>query len=326
MDMDLRHLRYFVAVAEEGHVTRAAERLGIQQPPLSQQIKALEAELEVQLFRRKPRGVELTEAGAGLLIDARRILDEVDDALIKVRRTARGELGRLTIGFNVSAPFHPIMPRVLRDFRAASPGVSVTLREGASLELAEDVRKGRIDAAFVRGAVPEGDGVVSHLLLQERMVAALPATHPLAGGGTGGKGGKGGAGGKGAKGAAGGLPLSALAEEAFVLYRRSTGPGLYDAIIRACNEVGFSPQLAQQAPRITAVLNLVAAGLGVTVVPQSLSGQQTADIVYRPLTAPRDLVAPLRLVCRTVEHGAAASRLIALVRAEAKKYGGPEKR
>src|SRR5438046_6133963 len=109
--MDLRHLRYFVAVAEESHITRAAARLGIQQPPLSQQIRALEAELEVQLFRRKPRGVELTQAGEALLTEARTILQQVEHAVIATRRTARGEIGRIGLGFTSSASFHPFVPR-----------------------------------------------------------------------------------------------------------------------------------------------------------------------------------------------------------------------
>src|SRR5882724_13334267 len=123
--MELRHLRYFIAVAEEKHVTRAAERLGMQQPPLSQQIRALERELDVQLFRRKPRGVELTDAGRALLADARAILTHVDHAFAATRRTARGEQGRIAVGFTSSAPFHPFVPRVIRLFRDGFPLVSV---------------------------------------------------------------------------------------------------------------------------------------------------------------------------------------------------------
>src|SRR5436853_6213834 len=115
--MELRHLRYFVAVAEEGHVTRAAERLGIQQPPLSQQIRALEAELEVQLFRRKPRGVELTQAGEALFAEAQVILRQVDHAVSATRRTARGEIGHIGLGFTSSASFHPFVPRLIREYR-----------------------------------------------------------------------------------------------------------------------------------------------------------------------------------------------------------------
>src|SRR5437588_4480702 len=123
--MELRHLRYFVAVAEEGHVTRAAERLGIQQPPLSQQIHALEAELEVQLFRRKPRGVELTQAGEALLAEARTVLQQVEHAVTATRRAARGEAGRIGLGFTSSASFHPSVPQIIRDYREAHPLVAL---------------------------------------------------------------------------------------------------------------------------------------------------------------------------------------------------------
>ncbi|MDH3240544.1 MAG: LysR family transcriptional regulator, partial [Alphaproteobacteria bacterium] len=178
--MDLRHLRYFQAVAEEGHITRAAARLGIQQPPLSQQIKALEEELEVQLFRRLPRGVELTDAGEALLSDARRILADVEAALARVRRTARGEQGRITIGFTSSAPFHPFVPRVLSTFRKANPQVSVALEEGGTAEMVADLQAERLDAAFIRSAVPDHAGIAVFELFEEPMVAALPRGHRLA--------------------------------------------------------------------------------------------------------------------------------------------------
>src|SRR3954463_9163487 len=135
MLMELRHLRYFVAVAEEGHITRAAKRLGIQQPPLSQQIRALESELDVQLFRRKPRGVEMTEAGRALLADARAILSRVEHAAATTKRTARGELGRLAIGFTSSASFHPRVLRAIRSYRQSYPLVSLALEEGGTAEL-----------------------------------------------------------------------------------------------------------------------------------------------------------------------------------------------
>jgi DNA-binding transcriptional LysR family regulator len=118
--MELRHLRYFIAVAEEQHVTRAAERLGMQQPTLSQQIRALERELDVQLFRRKPRGVELTDAGVALLNDARAILSQIDHAFATTKRIARGEQGQISVGFTSSAPFHPFVPRIIRTYREAT--------------------------------------------------------------------------------------------------------------------------------------------------------------------------------------------------------------
>jgi DNA-binding transcriptional LysR family regulator len=125
--MELRHLRYFIAVAEEGHITRAAERLGMQQPPLSRQINAIERELDVQLFRRKARGVELTDGDRALLEDARAMLASLDRSLERARRTARGEQGQIRLGIPPTAPFHPFVPRAIRSFRKAFPLVSLTL-------------------------------------------------------------------------------------------------------------------------------------------------------------------------------------------------------
>jgi DNA-binding transcriptional LysR family regulator len=293
--MELRHLRYFVAVAEEGHITRAAARLGIQQPPLSQQIHALEAELEVQLFRRKPRGVDLTQAGEALLAEARAILDRVEHAILSARRTARGNAGRIGLGFTSSASFHPFVPRIIREFREASPLVSLTLEEAGTGELVDGLRAERIDAAFVRspiGAVAELD---VHSVLEEQMVAALPAGHRLAGRTTR-------------------LPLAALEEETFILYRRPLGPGLYDAIIAACQRAGYSPHIGQEAPRMLATLSLVAAGLGVTLIPASMRRMGIEGVAYRPLDHKAGLIAPLNLACRRGETAPAVRRFIALVR------------
>src|SRR5580698_2228285 len=292
--MELRHLRYFIAVAEEGHITRAAERLGIQQPPLSQQIRALERELDVQLLRRKPRGVELTEAGRALLADARAILAHIDHAFATTRRTARGEQGRIAVGFTSSAPFHPFVPRVIRAFRESFPLIALTLEEGGTVELIEDLRHERIDAAFIRTQVADPMGVTINPLLEEAMLVALPSTHALAAGGT--------ADGKP-------LPLAALAAETFNVYRRRSGPGLYDAIFAACHAAGFSPLVGQEAPRIVSTLNLVAAGLGIAIVPASLQRMQMDGVVYRRLagTHPR---APLLLATRRADTSAVVRRFL----------------
>ncbi|WP_299626230.1 LysR substrate-binding domain-containing protein [Pelagibius sp.] len=298
--MDLRHLRYFVTVAEEGHITRAAERLGIQQPPLSQQIRALEEELEVQLFRRKPRGVEMTEAGKALLVDARRILDEVEGALSRAKRTARGEQGRLEVGFTSSAPFHPFVPRVIRLFRENHPKVSLVLEESGTSNLVAALRAERLDVAFIRSAMPKGEGIRVYPLLDEEMFAALPKGHPLA------------------RARNEHLKLTYLAAEPLVLYRRASGPGLHDGIVAACRTAGFNPRIVQEAPRITSTLNLVAAGLGASLVPESLRRMRLEGVVFRPLAPRPRLVAPLRLACRSVDHVPAAQRFVALVRREAK--------
>jgi DNA-binding transcriptional LysR family regulator len=306
--MELRHLRYFIAVAEEKHITRAAQRLGIQQPPLSLQIRALEQELDVQLFRRKPRGVELTDAGAEFLDRARAILDQVERATATTRRTARGEQGRVVVGFTSSAPFHPFVPRVIRAYREMSPLVSLVLEESGSSELVQALHNEEIDAAFIRSPVADVVGLTVRPLLEERMVVAMPSGHPL---------------GKGAN-KAPPLPLSAFAKETFILYKRPGGPGLYDTIITACRSAGFSPRVGQEAPRIISTLNLVAAGLGVSVVPESLRRLQMDGVVYRRLTDNSELSAPLILACRRGENAAAVQRFIDLVQGTAEHIDSAE--
>ena len=295
--MELRHLRYFVTVAEEGHVTRAAERLGIQQPPLSQQLRALERELDVQLFRRLPRGVALTAAGEALLVEARVILARVGEARLAARRAARGETGRIGIGFTSSASFHPLVPRTIRAFRDANPLVALSLEESGTGELVEAIRAGRIDAAFVRSPIAAAAEIAVHSVLAEGMIAVFPAGHRLT-----------------AEREAPPLALAELASETFILYRRPLGPGLYDAIIAACQRAGFSPQIGQEAPRMLATLSLVAAGLGLTLVPDSMRRLRVDGLAYRRLDEHAGLVAPLNLACRRGESGPAARRFIALAR------------
>ena len=296
--MELRHLRYFIAVAEERHVTRAAERLGMQQPPLSQQIRALERELDVQLFRRLPRGVELTDAGTALLADARAILSHVDHAFATTRRTARGEQGQVAVGFTSSAPFNPFVPRIIRAYRDAFPLVSLTLDEGGTTDLIDDLRSERIDAAFIRTAITNQDGLVVSTLLQEAMVLALPRGHALAR----------------RENASKGLALKALAAETFIVYRRRSGPGLYDAILAACNAAGFSPRIGQEAPRIVSTLNLVAAGLGIALVPESLQLMRMDGVVFRRLIGASQPKAPLYLAARRGETSTVVRKFLELVR------------
>jgi DNA-binding transcriptional LysR family regulator len=296
--MELRHLRYFVAVAEEGHITRAAERLGIQQPPLSQQIQALERELDAQLFRRKPRGVELTPAGRALFDEARAILARTEEAIAATKRAAQGEAGRIGIGFTSSASFHPFVPRAIRAFREGHPLVALALEESGTTELVAALRSQAIDAAFVRSPVGESADLMVRPLLEEQMVAALPSGHRLSS-------------------AIEPLPLAALANETFILYRRPVGPGLHDAIIAACDRAGFSPQIGQEAPRMLSTLSLVAAGLGVTVVPASMSRLEAEGVAYRPLDPSAQLTAPLNLAYRRSEISAAVRRFVGLVQRSA---------
>jgi len=308
--IELRHLRYFVAVAEEGHVTRAAERLGIQQPPLSQQIRALERAVGAPLFRRLPRGVELTDAGRALLDRARLILRDVDLALEAVRRTARGEQGSLAIGFTSSAAFHPLVAAVVRALRQSAPGVALALEEGSTGDLIDALRAGRLDAAFVRSPVESPHGLVIEPILDEAMVVAVSDQHPLAARFR-----------RRAGGAMleGRVALPALAGETFILYRRPSGPGLYDGIIAACRAAGFSPRIGQEAPRLVSTLSLVAAGLGVSIIPESMARLGTHGIAYVHLDRKSRLTAPLNLARRDETPSGVLARFVERVGKQARR-------
>jgi DNA-binding transcriptional LysR family regulator len=230
-----------------------------------------------------------------LLADARAILSHIDHAFATTKRTARGEQGQVAVGFTSSAPFHPFVPRVIRAYREAFPRVSLTLEEGGTTELIDDLRHERIDAAFIRTAIANQEGLVVGTLLREAMVLAVPSGHILAR----------------RKGA---LPLKALAAETFIFYRRRNGPGLYDAILSACNAAGFSPRVGQEAPRIVSTLNLVAAGLGISLVPESLQRMRMDGVVFLRLTGAAQPRAPLYLAARRGETSAAVRKFLELVR------------
>ncbi|OAE13533.1 LysR family transcriptional regulator [Pseudomonas simiae] len=293
--LELRQLKAFVAIAEEGYITRAAERLGMQQPPLTRMLQSLEAELGVVLMERLPRGVRPTTAGLALLDEARALLARADGVADVVRRAARGERGRLAIGFTSSAALHPFVPSVLRLFRETFVGVSVVLEEAGTGELLDALVHEKLDAAFIRSPLSATQSLQDEPILVEPMLLALPTDHPLA------------------LDAQSPLPLAALATEAFVLYRRRVGLGLYDAILVACREAGFSPQVVQEAPRMTATLSLVAAGLGVSIVPASMQRLRGDGIVYRELTECRSLVAPLHLATRIGDGSAVLQRFKEMV-------------
>lgn len=261
--MELRHIRYFLAVAEERNVTRAAEKLGIGQPPLSQQIHALEAELDVRLFRRTGHGVVLTEAGEAFATDARRLIEDATHAVKNAQRAGRGETGQLNIGFTGSAAFNPVVPNLIRQFRQSYPGVALTLTEGNTAQLLAGLNDGRLDVAFVRLGNQSPAGVAFHHIATEPMKLVLPTTHPLA---------------KKRK-----VRLDALVDEPFVLLPRDASPTLYDVIVGACREAGFEPVPGQQAPQLSSVVNLVAAEFGVSLVPASVCQIQVGGVVYADL-------------------------------------------
>lgn len=294
--MDLKHLRYFVAVAEAGHITRAAERLGMQQPPLSQQIRALEGALGTALFHRHPKGVTLTDSGRLLLEDSRRLLGEAEALRARMRAVAAGHAGVLAVGFTSSAASHAFTPQVLRACRQAFPGIALQIREDHAAGLTEAVAAGRLHCGFLRVPVDRPAGLRFETLLREPVLAALPAGHPLLA--------------RKAK----PLSLPALKSEPFILVRQSGAPGLYAQLLSLCEELGFTPTVAHEVSRMMTALNLVAAGEGVTVVPASMRGAHAQAIEYRPLSGARSLDAPLTLVYREGEESAALQSFVDLVR------------
>ncbi|TPG59643.1 LysR family transcriptional regulator [Roseomonas nepalensis] len=298
--MELRHLRYFVAVAEEGHITRAAERLGIQQPPLSHQIRALERELGAALFRRLPRGVELTEAGRAFLGHARACLARAAEGVEAAKRAARGEQGHLRLSVPPTAPFHPFVPTVIRAFRDAYPLVSLAMEESLRTETLERLRGGQVDVAFLRASIAAPEGLAVHPLREEPMVAALPSGHALA------------------RDDGRAVPVRALAEETFIAYARDTGPALYEAMVAACLRAGFVPRLGQEAPRITTALSLVATGFGVTLVPASMQRMALEGVTYRELEGADGPRAFLGIMARRDDPSAAVRHFVALVRRAAR--------
>lgn len=262
--MELRHLRYFIAVAEELHFGRAAQVLGISQPPLSQQIQALEEELGARLFERTNRRVALSEAGRLFLDEARQVLAQVDKAADVARRAQLGELGEMKIGFTSSAPFNSSIPQAIFAFRQAFPAVHLNLLEMSSRDVAEALVEESIEIGVMR-PFPLADSLVAVELFREPLVAVIQAEHPLA------------------EGSENGLYIGALADEPFVFFPRSYGSGLYAQLLSLARQAGFSPHIAQEAGEAMTIIGLVSAGLGVSVLPASFQHMRIKGVVYRPL-------------------------------------------
>jgi DNA-binding transcriptional LysR family regulator len=261
MMIELRHLRYFLGVAEELHFTRAAERLRIAQPALSQQIRKLEREIGVDLFRRTQRRVELTAAGQAMTGPARQCLAEAARAVETARRTARGEIGHLRIGFIESAAM-TFVPMAVRRFRAAHPQVGLTLRELPVEAQVEGLRAGILDVAIVR-LPADSEGLELAASAEEGLVLVVADGHPLGGRKR--------------------VAPRALADESLVLLARETVPGLYDEIIALQRESGGA-RIAQEASSIQAVLGLVAAGLGVSLLPASVRSLARSGVSFIELS------------------------------------------
>nr|WTB34445.1 LysR family transcriptional regulator [Streptomyces sp. NBC_00830] len=267
--MELRHLSAFIAVAEELHFGRAAKRLQMAQPPLSQQIRQLEKELGVQLFERNTRSVRLTSAGESFLQPVRTVLDDLDTAVRAARAAGRGEYGRVTIGF-AGASSHETLPLLTRAVRAAHPALELVMKGQTYADVAlAGVADGSLDLGFVRLPVTR-PGVQYRVIDEEELVCALPSDHPLA--------------------RLERVPIEVLAQEHFVSFPANTGSTVRDATVGACEAAGFNPRVVQEAPDSYTILALVAAGVGVTLTVTSCQHIQQNGLVYRPLAGP-----PIRL-------------------------------
>jgi DNA-binding transcriptional LysR family regulator len=278
--MELRHLRYFIAVAEEGSIMRAAARLNLQPPPLGHQIRLLEAELGVQLFTRSPKQIALNAAGHVFLEGARRALEEAGRAVEVVRRFDRGEQGRLTVGFTASAFLHHITPQLIRTFRDAFPRVQFEVAERETFELILALRQRRIDAALLHVLVTQEPDVESHVLDYEDMVVAVPSDHPFALKKTP------------------PISLAMLSGQNLVVYRRPDGPGIFDNIMLAFQHAGIHPAIVDEVPRLITALTLVAAGRGLSIVPETVKTLHRESVVYKPLARGALPALPLCIIYR----------------------------
>jgi DNA-binding transcriptional LysR family regulator len=263
MAVELRHIRYFIAVAEERHFTRAAAKVGIGQPPLSQQIKDLEAEIGAKLFRRVAHGAELTAAGQAFLERVQGMPALAEQGKQAALRASRGEIGSLRVGFTAASAFNAVVSTAIRAFRRAYADVELALEETNTTRLVSGLQEGALDAAFLRPGDAGVEAFQLRLLSEEPMVAALPASHPAA--------------------AQQAVDLATLKLDPFLLFPRPNGPTLYDSIVGACRKAGFDPVIGQLVPQLSSVIALVAADLGVSIVPVSMSQLQVAGVVYRAI-------------------------------------------
>ena len=260
--MELRHLKYFVAVAEEMHFGRAAKRLHIAQPPLSQQIMNLETELGVKLFDRTRRTIQITDAGIYFLKEAQQLLLHVERAAETARRIYQGQAGRLIVGF-VGSVVHTFLPEGLRLFRERFPDVELVLQELNTAEQIRSLHARRIDVGFLYPDAQDSM-LASQTLTQAPLMVVLPKKHVLSGRKS--------------------LHIRELAQEPFIANTRSSEPGVRDAFISLCHSAGFSPRIAQEAGNVQTVLGLVASGLGVCLLPDFIKSIRRPGVRYIPLS------------------------------------------
>lgn len=291
--MELRHFRYFVAVAEELHFTRAAQRLNIGQPPLSLQIKAIERELGVTLLKRTRRKVELTAAGALFLQEARLALLQASHAVDTVVRAAKGEIGTLRLSFVTSAPLASAFSGAIRSFRQAYPEVHLALKSRSSDAIMDEVLLNTIDVGFTRPAIQWAapPSITAVPIFEDNLMVVLPVDHPL-------------------NRREGPIPIGDLRNENFVLRPRGSGTGFYEQVFNMCTEAGFVPNINQEAVEATTTLGLVAAGLGVTIAPRALQAIRVQDTAWRDLSGCDTRSRVLMIYNRTMAENRLRDRFI----------------
>ncbi|MBP1628733.1 MAG: hypothetical protein H6Q00_3208 [Holophagaceae bacterium] len=293
--LDFRQFRYFTTAAEELHFARAAEKLGIAQPALSQQIRTLEDQLGVLLFRRANRRVELTEAGTAFLAEARQALASAEKAARVARETARGEAGSIDLGFVGSVMYRPTFPLLLRQHDLEHPGVQLQLHEMAVLPQIEGLQAHRLDIGIARGPLSPNlpEELSTFILASQRIVAVLPEAHPLA--------------------SAPGLALAQLADEAFLTFDDPPGMGLGHLLLTLCREAGFRPAIHIRLGGVATLMSLVAAGHGVSLIPESASVLRTPGARFVPLEGV-EAYSELLVLHRRFESSPAVKALLARIR------------
>lgn len=291
--MELRHLEYFVAVAEELHFGRAAERVGIAQPPFSQSIRRLERELGTQLLTRTKRHVELTPAGAAMLPEARAAIAQARRAFDVARRVGSGELGVLSIGF-VSSAAYGVLPGVVKNFRARHPGLELDLKELTSDEQIQLMLAGKLDVGFIRQA-EKMEGLKHLTIAHEALVAVLPARHPHASDKK--------------------ISLRDLREDGFVVITPELAPSFHRTVTEACRRAGFTLKIVQETRTAETVVHLVAGGIGVALVPASLTNLRRPGVIYRELTDTTPLI-PMSVIWRADRNDAGINKFLEIVRAD----------
>ncbi|MGL4586398.1 MAG: LysR family transcriptional regulator [Acinetobacter ursingii] len=294
--IDIHKLNAFVAVVEESNISKAAVRLHMQQPPLTRLMQSLEQELDSQLLKRLPRGVEATEAGKALYQEALTILAHAQSIPRRVQNIAQGKEGQLNVGFTHSVGLHPFLPTVLRAFRDQFPQVSIHLEEESSSALIDAVINEKLDIVFLRKPAAMQKKLHSQHILNEPLMVALPNNHTLAQ-------------------TDGAIHLSDLEPYEFVLYRRLGGQDLFDNIMASCYQAGFSPHVVQEAPRLTSSLNLIAAGIGLSIVPASIQDFWNKQIIYKVLEAKKPCIAPIYAIYRADQMNIRVQHILSLLQA-----------